>query len=64
MAYLVSDIVSVIVSTKNSAQTLRACLLSIKNQSYPYIELIVVDNFSDDMTMHIAKYYADATFQI
>jgi glycosyltransferase involved in cell wall biosynthesis len=64
MAYLVSDIVSVIVSTKNSAQTLRACLLSIKNQSYPYIELIVVDNFSDDMTMHIAKCYADATFQI
>lgn len=50
-------IVSVIVPTKNSATTLEACLKSIKNQTYPEVELIVVDNFSTDATPKIAKRY-------
>jgi len=50
---------SVIVPTKNSAEFLEACLMSIRNQSYKNIELIVVDNFSTDDTPKIAKKYAD-----
>jgi len=52
-----NPIVSVIVPTKNSARTLESCLLSIKNQTYKHIEIIVVDNFSTDNTPKIAKKY-------
>ena len=49
-----SPLVSVIVPTKNSQATLGACLHSIKAQTYPHIELIVVDNFSTDGTLALA----------
>jgi len=52
-------LVSIIVSTKNAAKTLETCLKSIKAQTYPSIELIVVDNNSKDKTPQIAKKYAD-----
>lgn len=45
---------SVIVPAKNSALTLAYCLDSIQNQTYPNIELIVVDNSSSDETASIA----------
>jgi glycosyltransferase involved in cell wall biosynthesis len=47
--------VSVIVTTRNNHQTLRACLQSIANQMYDNIELIVVDNNSSDDTQDIAR---------
>jgi len=50
-------LVSVIVPTKNSSRTLADCLASINNQYYKHIELIVVDNFSDDDTAKVAKKY-------
>jgi glycosyltransferase involved in cell wall biosynthesis len=52
-------IVSVVVPTKNCARTLAACLASIRAQTYPNVELIVVDNSSTDATLAIAKRYAD-----
>ena len=55
-------IVSIIVPTKNSSKTIGECLESIKNQTYPNIELIVVDNFSTDETQKIAKKYTDLVF--
>jgi glycosyltransferase involved in cell wall biosynthesis len=54
-----SDKVSVIVTTKNSASTLESCLSSIKRQTYHNVELVVVDNFSEDSTQAIAKRFAD-----
>ncbi len=54
-----TTIVSVIIPTKNSEETLEECLKSIKQQSYPHIEIIVVDNFSTDNTRNIAKQFTD-----
>jgi glycosyltransferase involved in cell wall biosynthesis len=50
-------LVSVIVTTKNSSEFLDACLSSIVKQAYKNIELIIVDNFSDDNTKKISKQY-------
>ena len=50
-------LVSVIIPTYNSEKTLRLCLESIKRQTYKNIEVIVVDNFSIDRTVDIAKSY-------
>lgn len=55
-------LVSVIVGTKNSANTLRACLRSVTKQTYQPIELIVVDNYSSDETRDIAREFTDLVF--
>jgi len=57
------DLVSVIVTTKNSARTIDACLRSIRNQTYRPIEIVVVDNHSTDGTADIAAKYADRFLQ-
>jgi glycosyltransferase involved in cell wall biosynthesis len=54
-----NDLVSIIVPTRNSEQTLETCLLSIKNQTYQSIEIIVVDRASKDNTIKIARKFAD-----
>lgn len=56
-------LVSVIIPTKNSENFLDACLRSVKNQSYQNIEIIVVDNFSNDDTVEIAKKYTCNFFE-
>ena len=56
--------VSVIVATLNSERTLGDCLRSIKAQTYPDIELLVVDNFSSDRTLEVAMQYADKVEQV
>jgi len=47
-------LVSVIVPTKNSAGTIEKCLKSIVKQTYPKIEVVVVDGLSRDSTRKIA----------
>jgi len=50
-------LVSIIIPTYNSEKTLPLCLKSIKNQTYKNIEIIIVDNYSKDKTIEIAKKY-------
>ena len=47
--------VSVIVPTFNSEETLALCLQSIKDQTYPNVEIIVVDRYSWDGTLKVAE---------
>lgn len=47
--------VSIAITTYNSSQTLLDTLDSIKNQSYPEIELIISDDASTDDTVVVAK---------
>jgi glycosyltransferase involved in cell wall biosynthesis len=55
--------VSVVVPTYNSERTLSDCLKSVCNQTYPYHETIVVDNFSRDNTVNIAKGFGAIVIQ-
>lgn len=55
-------LVTVVIPTKNSAQNLHKCLSAIKNQTYPNIEIIVVDNHSEDDTVKIARKFTDKIF--
>jgi glycosyltransferase involved in cell wall biosynthesis len=52
-------LVSVVIPTFNSERFLEKCLCSVKKQSYPNVEVIVVDNYSTDKTREIARKYAD-----
>lgn len=56
-------LVSIIITTKNEEKNLNKALNSIKNQTYPKIEIIVVDNYSDDNTAKIAKKFRIKFFQ-
>ncbi|MDH5788304.1 MAG: glycosyltransferase, partial [Candidatus Bathyarchaeota archaeon] len=47
--------VSIIIPTYNSEGTLSECLKAVFNQSYPFYEVIIVDNFSNDGTVRIAE---------
>ncbi|MEI8067720.1 MAG: glycosyltransferase [Candidatus Shapirobacteria bacterium] len=49
------NLVSIIITTKNEEKNIENCLLSIQNQDYKNIEVIVVDNYSSDKTLDIAK---------
>jgi len=48
-------LVSIVIPTYNSEKTLALCIESIKRQTYKNIEVIVVDSFSTDSTVEIAR---------
>lgn len=48
-------LVSVLIPTYNSANTIEACIESVKAQTYSNVEVIVIDNYSFDRTKRIAE---------
>ncbi len=54
--------VSFCVPTLNNEDTIDKCLSSIANQDYPGVEIIVVDGYSKDKTLEIAKKYTNKIF--
>jgi glycosyltransferase involved in cell wall biosynthesis len=54
-AEMVEPLVSVIVPTFNSEGTLKKCLQSIRDQIYSNVEVLVIDSYSSDSTVEIAK---------
>lgn len=55
-------LVSIIITTRNSAKTLKSLLQSIKKQSYKTIEIVVIDNNSSDQTIEIAESFTKKVF--
>ena len=55
------SIVSVVITTYNSANSIEACLNSVLQQQYQSIEIIVVDNASSDQSREILKQFQQRT---
>ncbi|MGY4884125.1 MAG: glycosyltransferase family 2 protein, partial [Nanobdellota archaeon] len=49
------ELVSVTIPTYNSEGTLKQCLEKVKEQTYKNIEIIIIDSYSKDKTLEIAK---------
>lgn len=49
--------ISIITATYNSSKTVRDTLESVKTQSYPRVEHIIIDGLSNDDTLEIVKEY-------
>jgi len=50
---------SVITTVFNNKETLEACILSVRAQTYPNVEYIVIDGGSTDGSILVLKKYAD-----
>lgn len=55
--------VSAIIPTKNEEKNIARCLTSLKNQVYKNLEIIVVDNESQDNTVKLAEKYTKKVYQ-
>lgn len=54
--------VSVIITTKNEAEVIERLIQSIKRQTFKNIEIILVDNNSEDKTLEIAKKFTNKVY--
>jgi len=55
-------LVSINIPTFNSVKTLKETLESIRQQTYPHIEVVIIDSYSKDGTLEIAKQFGAKIF--
>ncbi len=55
-------LVSICIPTYNNEDTLDKCLSSFRDQNYPELEIVIVDGYSKDNTVKIAKKYTNKIF--
>ncbi|AJG99484.1 hypothetical protein LF65_02914 [Clostridium beijerinckii] len=55
-----SNLVSVLVLSYNNLKYINDCLNSILEQNYPYIEIIISDDFSNDFQKNEIQQYIEA----
>lgn len=58
------DVVSILIPAYNAEKWLRECILSAINQTWPYKEVIVVDDGSSDGTLDVAKSLQSKTVKV
>lgn len=62
---MTEDLISVVIPTYNREKTIKRCIDSIMNQTYPVYEIIIVDDGSTDKTIDIVeKEYQDQRIKI
>jgi glycosyltransferase involved in cell wall biosynthesis len=59
---VLTPLVSIVVTTKNEERNIQHCLESIKEQTWNNIEIIVIDNSSNDKTQDISKKYTGKVY--
>lgn len=57
------DLVSIIIPAKNEEKNIERCLKSCFAQTYQRVEIIVIDNFSKDKTIEIAKKFTKKIYR-
>ncbi|MBU4346027.1 MAG: glycosyltransferase [Candidatus Omnitrophica bacterium] len=57
-----TPLISVVIPTLNSSQYLSQTLESLKRQTYPNVEIIIVDNYSKDNTPQIAEKFGATVY--
>lgn len=58
-----NNLVSIIIPTFNEEKNIERLLVSIKNQDYKNIEILIVDDGSSDKTVDIAKKYSNNVYE-
>jgi glycosyltransferase involved in cell wall biosynthesis len=58
----IQPLVSIVITTKNEEKNIENCLISIQDQTYNNIEIIVVDNNSSDKTKALSRKYTNKVF--
>lgn len=56
--------ISIVIPAYNREKTIQYCLDSVLDQSYPYFEVIIVDDASSDNTVNIIKSYQDKRIKL
>ena len=56
--------VSIIIRTKNEEKYIRNCLEKIKQQNYKNLEIVIVDNYSTDLTVKKALQFTSKVIKI
>ena len=57
-----TPLVSIVITTKNEESNINYCLESIKEQTWSNIEIIVIDNSSNDKTQDISRKYTKKVY--